>query len=551
MTILLIPYAVSMFNYSFYIVVKRVSYLTHVVLPSQFTLILQVVSISAFFTAVLQCIEMKKARGALYKSIPPAVVVLATACSSGYSLLLAPLVLLALALSLTTLLYVAINNYRDRVLTLYTVSAFFTTSTIAQILALIDLQLLDLVNLANYVWGVLQPIAPYLYLSALSLSLIIILKNFNGKKALNLHQQARVSLDELAYATLGAMLSTLFYITPYTRIVNPRGLIATTDIVYYAKWLSEMTASGDPIGFAISASGSDRPLYLLLLYCIKIISGRDEWFASTISGWMWAPLLTLSTWYMARELYGVEVGRIIALITPMSHQAMAFIYGGFQANQLNLALIYLAIGLVAKPILHRVIVGASILFASSYMHAWSWIQITPAIGLWIVVNAIRSRSSEKNFIPIAIVFTSIVLSIVLRYRALSSILQYSALTISAGGALISLEAKLSGLSNVFSFYIWGALGIPLIHLLALIAQVLRLRRSELIDVFDYLNLLTLIGVLASGHNIAFTSRICLNTPIHLYSGKVVKAGSIAFRIAVFTLLLNTSIYMSFNAAPQP
>ncbi|MEM2234624.1 MAG: hypothetical protein QW224_02680 [Desulfurococcaceae archaeon] len=542
MIMLLIPYTASTFNYSFYLVVRRVSYFTCISLPEVFTLVLQVVSMLVLLTAVFKGVEARSVKKALCKATPSAIVVVAVAYSSRY------LLLLALVLSLAELLHEAINDYVDRLLTLYTISAFFAASTIAQITALMGVQLLYLVNLANYVWGVLQPITPYFYLSTLSLSLIVILKNFNNDEGLS--QQARVSLSELAYVALGAMLSVLFYVTPYTWVVNPRGFIATTDIVYYSKWLSEMTASGDPIGFAASVNSGDRPLYLLLLYCIKVISGRDEWFASTISGWMWAPLLTLSTWYMARELYGVKVGRITALITPMSHQAMAFIYGGFQANQLNLALIYLAIGLLAKPLLRRVIASALVLFASLYIHAWSWLQVVPAIGLWIVAKAFKG-CSRRSLVPIAAVLTSITLSIALRYQVILSMLQYSGSMISVEGASTSLEAKLLGLSNTFSFYIWGALGIPLVHILALIAQALRIKGSESIDVLDYLNLTTLVEVLAFAHNVSFTSRICLNTPIHLYSSKITKSMSTAFKIAVLIMLLNTSIYMSLNAAPKP
>lgn len=542
MIILLIPYTASTFNYSFYLVVRRVSYFTRIDLPDVFTLVLQVVSTLALLTAVLRGVEVRSVRGALCKIAPSAIVVVAVAYSSRY------LLLPALALSLIELLHEAINDYVDRALTLYAASAFFAASVVAQIAALMGIQLLDLVNLANYVWGVLQPVTPYFYLSALGLSLIVILRNLNKKEGLS--RQPKISLSELSYAVLGAMLSALLYIIPYTWIVNPRGLIATTDIVYYSKWLSEMAASRDPIGFAASISGGDRPLYLLLLYCIKVISGRDEWFASTVSGWIWAPLLTLSTWYMARELYGVEVGKVAALITPMSHQAMAFIYGGFQANQLNLALIYLAIGLFAKPLLRRVIASALVLFASSYMHAWSWLQVAPVIGLWVVAKAFRGCGG-RSLIPIAAVLTSITLSIVLRYQVILSIFQYSELMISAEGASVSLEAKLLGLSSVFSFYIWGALGIPLVHILALAAQALRIKGSESIDVLDYLNLATLVEVLAFAHNVAFTSRICLNTPIHLYSCRITRSMSTAFKVAVLIMFLNTSIYMSLNAVPKP
>ena len=184
---------------------------------------------------------------------------------------------------------------------------------------------------------------------------------------------------------LGAagLLALLVMAVPYFPSVNPRGAPATTDWVYYYRWLLEMDARGV---VPVLERHMDRPLDLLLLYGFHRLLGLPTWVLAVYQHLVIGVLYVFASYFAGRRLGGEWLGVLAALLAPVSPGFLSFQYGGFQADLLGLTLILFSAGfLVAAESGRDVVVGLVLLGVVMLVHEWVWVQYLVVLGVYLSV----------------------------------------------------------------------------------------------------------------------------------------------------------------------
>lgn len=536
-----IPLVIRSLGLFVFITERRVTYLVGVPPGMEWESIALVLSIIGTTLSVIHAYRTRNIPNAGLFLTP---YLLSLVCLSGVSFLW-PLVLMSCLISLAV---VASRDERSLEISLYVI---FTTLSMSWILRTLytvwNYPLLTLmVNIAPYVWGLLQPVLPLIYLTTLIASLLSVILGSRNREApveltRGIKPKPKLGSIDIAYLLMGITLSLVLYTLPHTNLINPLRRAVTEDLTYYARWLRDMELSGDPIGYA---SSTDRPFYLLMLYAMKKLLGVDEWTTSVLSGWIWSPILTASLWFLTNELYGPNVSKWVALLTPMSHQSLAFLYGGFQANQLNLAVLFSAAALAARPKGKRVAALLILFSLSPFIHIWSWLHVGGALLGWLAYEyLVRSRllSFRLLITMFAVYFTvlltrsHVVLSLPQRVEGIAS------------GLSSPLRVYLS-LGAIFSYYLWGSLASPMILTLALIYQVAyRAKRSP--DLFDWLGVSTLAGTMIFSGSIPLVCRLCINTPVQVIAARVLSKGHPLPAILNLITTASFAVYLVVNSVP--
>ncbi|MEM2007104.1 MAG: hypothetical protein QXG17_07390 [Sulfolobales archaeon] len=538
-------YVGSLLHVGFFLVVRRVSY--YVVVSGGEHSILMVAAACALILlspalwwrasrAVRLAITIVPFSAALMLIAPPSAVSLAT----------------GIAASVLSSIYVLTSSahaYRGFTWCWFAVVLVSAISTALRALGLVHT--VPEFTVVDYIFGMLGKSSPYLVFFLTASPVAAVATSILKRRPGYLAEASRTG--EMKLLVCSALLSSLLYMVPYTTAVNPRGLVATTDILVYVELLDKMRISGDPLRSALSMRYGDRFLYLLLLYFIQKLTGVDSWTISTVSGWVWAPLLTVSVWYMVKRFYGATAAAHAALLTPLSAQLLGFIYGGFQANHLNLAVLFFSAGLLSEKSLRKKVAGALLVFASPGIHAWSYLHVVPALVLWAVIELIRRRDREsvtRLAVLLLALFASI-LTIVNLTGSLGYILSLVEKWVMRLALSRPITDKLAGLSLALAIYVWGSLNSPVLYLASIGGQVMRLVKQDLPEhtPLDYLMLLTLAGFFALSADISLVSRLILNTPLHALAGVLLANSSRETNVLLYSSTTYASIYLVLNAPP--
>lgn len=459
--------------------------------------------------------------------------------------------ILLLSLLILCILYV-VNTNIDEILMIF---ALLSIATIAlYVLSMMKIShigfLASISELDISFWTLMRPTTPIIYLlillSPLWRKTLSSLIRFQEKYQNTEHIQINKKVELIAIA-IGIFLSIIFYVLPYTSILNPHRVIVTTDIVIYLARLNEMEMQ-NPIEVALKYP--DRSLYLLLLYGLKKIFNCDSVVIATISGWMWSVLLVIAVWFLARELFDRETAIISAILTPLSHQMLSFIYGGFHANHFTLSLLYITMALLSKINLKRLIFSILILLVTSLCHTWSWVHITSSIVLYILVKIVKSR--ENKMIPKYYTFLLIsIITIVVISEIFLHSLSYTSQFVLTGIKDINffIRSVLSDnkLFDAFAYYLWGSLNIPLLYVLAVVAILKR----KGFTILDALYVITFGYSVIFLNSIDIVSRLCINIPIQIEVANIRSLKKYATFVLMMIILLGNTIYLIYNAVPAP
>ena len=189
-----------------------------------------------------------------------------------------------------------------------------------------------------------------------------------------------------------ALLALLVMAVPYFPSVNPRGAPATTDWVYYYRWLREMDAYGV---LHVLERHMDRPLDLLLLYGFHRLLGFSAWGLAVYQHLVIGVLFVFASYFAGRRLGGEGVGVLAALLAPVSPGFLSFQYGGFQADFLGLTLVLFSAGFLAAAGSGRdVVVGLVLLGVVMLVHEWVWVQYLVILGVYLSIAWWRCGSGH-------------------------------------------------------------------------------------------------------------------------------------------------------------
>lgn len=539
-------YACSALGLGFFIVIRRVSHYVTIDGGGHFTLLAPLAVALALLTPVM----WRKASGSA-KMATCAVLGSAVVMLGGFQDPLSLLVGLGLAaFSTIYMLNYSELVYRGFVLGWLSIIAFSATITILRTLGFPSTPRL---TVADYLLGVLQHVSPHILLILAASPIPMGIASFLKLRGRPEERVETDPTDELRLVTYLALLSSLLYIVPYTAAVNPKGMVATTDILVYVDLLERMKAGENPLAAALVLNYGDRFLYLLLLYLVQRLTGADPWTIATISGWAWAPLLTASVWYMAKRLFNSAVALQAALLTPLSAQLLGFIYGGFQANHLNLSVMFFGLALLYDKSILKKLIGAVLISISPGIHMWSYVHLAPGLVLWSLAEVVRRRDKE-SIVRFVVLMAACSGSLLVVTRFVSS-LDHIALMLEKWIELLAFSGqlgdKVTGLSLALAVYVWGSLNGPVLYLAGIGGQVMRLTGNRLsrMTPLDYIVATTFVGLLLLSPDIHLVSRLVLNVPFQVYAGIFLAGASKETKTLVYSTTVYSSIYLLLNAPP--
>lgn len=249
------------------------------------------------------------------------------------------------------------------------------------------------VSFEQYTWSLMWFAVPFIVIASLVLYIPL-----SARRA---HSKGKQHGGEggVGILCLAIIASIAIAAIGYIPTVNPFNAPLNVDWYFYYTALKDMMNSENPFMKALTSwtGYSDRPLYLVLLYLSATIFKIDIKALSIYHNIAIAPIYTFSLYFMAKRISGYEVAKYVALLAPITPNALSFLYGGFQANHLSLSLIYIAIGLLldAKPCKLPAIFILSM--ASLLTHAWTWIQFSLFTALYMLLIIVeRTIASLKG-----------------------------------------------------------------------------------------------------------------------------------------------------------
>jgi hypothetical protein len=204
----------------------------------------------------------------------------------------------------------------------------------------------------------------------------------------------------MVFLALILLLSIIMGIIPHLPSVNPTNQQVGVDTGYYVTWVSALHASdsaGDLFtqAFVVQNNG-ERPLSLLFLYGLSMVSGTTLFFTVEFSPLILAPALALVTFFVTRELTSNDTASLFAaFITAVSFHTLIGIYAGFYANWLALVIGYLSLlflfrYLKQKGMINLILFGSLTLLVL-FTHVYTWSVLSIAAGIFLVVGILRPQ----------------------------------------------------------------------------------------------------------------------------------------------------------------
>ena len=335
-------------------------------------------------------------------------------------------------------------------------------------------------------------------------------------------------------------LSLFLAVMPFIPSINPAGRPITTDYIYYYNWLKEALRNG--VGQVMLAH-SDRPLYILLLYTIMMISGASPSTVSALQDIILFPLYTLSTYFLARRAANKRAAGYAALMAASSPILTSYAYGGFQADLFTLSITFIALSMILGEEKTMCAAGLVLLGTTMLLHEWTWTQYTIILGVYALATAIRAWRRKESlgwrwrmitlYLAVAVpldLLKTMVFGLYSSARVVAVMSRSSSL-ISFSDALHFYTTLYTGgsLDNTL-FYILALPGVFVVHPLILVATGL-----------------SLITILIP-YNIMYY-RLLLNTPLPLLAGYTVSRMNRGLRILVLLEMIGLALLRILSFIP--
>ncbi len=321
---------------------------------------------------------------------------------------------------------------------------------------------------------------------------------------------------------LGAALAAALMLMPYAPWVNPMQAPVSVDARYYAMWLNKMLREG--VGYAFAAR-PERGLYLLMLYSFVALGAPVDAVAK-YHNVVLAVLLVVASYFLALRLTGSRrIAGLAAVVSAVSPQLVAFMYGGFQACMFATALAYIALGLAFKPQgKHDVLVSSMLLALLVVIHPWALC----VVAMMVVALALAKREwsvLKPLLAPAALAVIAIALKPELAVIVLKPVLK-------------SLGVSPQAMASAFTVLLWGALSMPLAYILSAAA----VRETE--ELWALAAPATIIPFFKSYHIVA---RITIEIPVAVLVAVVLDKMGRTEQAACLLALAAFALRMAVNA----
>lgn len=341
---------------------------------------------------------------------------------------------------------------------------------------------------------------------------LVILVNFRDKLSTK-----RIAI----YLFSCIILSITITLIPHISVINPHNERLGVDTPRYETWLTQMdNQSVNPINFALKSAG-DRPLTLLILFLITEATNADPFQVVEYSPTIFAPLLTLVTFFVTRELTDNDKIAITAsLLSAISFQTLIGTYSGFYANWLALILGYSAFGFLIRclkrPSKSGLVVLGLLMTGLLFAHTYTWTIMISVAFVFLFVLHILNYYSRKHFLLLYLVLSSSIAVDVLKSSWTGSLTGLDAdvsIGFGHGFGISQFSNRLVSLAETVQTYYGGALAN--IAILGLVMYwLVRSYLRELANIFIVIFLSTALIPLFVGDYI-LQSRVLYDIPFQL------------------------------------
>lgn len=355
--------------------------------------------------------------------------------------------------------------------------------------------------------------------------------------------QSAAGLSWLLYPS-SLILALLIALIPYLPTINPWQMPVSVDAYYNAIFLEKMIKGGPSAAFYIA--GGDRPVHLLLMYYLQVLSG---WSAEAIAKYhniILLPLLPISIYYLAKEWFGRETALIAMTLTPLSPMFLTFLIGGFQANNMALILLFIVLGLLSKPTRNRTTAAIALQALAIFIHPWSWDQLVVSMALFYVISLSKSHQNLGNQKNMLIFLIGVAGTIAFRSFLLPESIGAleSANIVASGLSLLNVVSFPQHLSFSLNYFVWGAIANTPLYLLAL--------RGALKAPFNpIISLLVVSAPLTLFADSGLIIRLITNIPIQVLAGYTLanwlKTGRRLVVVFVVLFLMTHAVRFAVNA----
>jgi hypothetical protein len=210
----------------------------------------------------------------------------------------------------------------------------------------------------------------------------------------------------LVVCLLAVVPSSLLPLYSYT--MNPTNVpFFGTDIPEYLKWVGELSTSlSDPSSFIyqifIHIAGGSRPLSLLVMYSLSIISNQTEEIVLKYLPVILGPLLVMSIYYLTRISYPEKRSQavIAAIMTAVSHQLVIGFYAAYYANWMALITMSISIIFLFKSLRNpnhkNLALFTTFTILTLFFHSFIWSYYVAVIALFLIWSAIQKKTRKES-----------------------------------------------------------------------------------------------------------------------------------------------------------
>jgi len=328
-----------------------------------------------------------------------------------------------------------------------------------------------------------------------------------------------VSRKAIFILILSMSLGVVAALYPYLPSANTRNRNVGVDFTYYKEVL--VTVESD-FSQVLNTSGGSRPLIHIVTYGFRRLFGLDATDAIKYFTVFLNPLLAVSTFFLALEIFNDGwIASWAAFFTVCGIQVSVGMFSYFLTNMLALSIIFLSLGFLFRALRH--VCYFSLTFASLigfflvFTHPWTFDQYFVVIALmafFIWYDDSKSKRGYSKFKIVSLYLLSLVFSEILKSKLFHVYSGVSASSLAIGN-IVNLNRF--WYDAVFFFRrIYCGLEANIILLGLSIIALLFLKQSRISEVF-------LIGFLAVSSlpflfsDAMIKSRLIYNIPIGLYT----------------------------------
>jgi hypothetical protein len=355
--------------------------------------------------------------------------------------------------------------------------------------------------------------------------------------------------------------SMLFSLYPYT-LITDSSVVLGTDIPSYKKWLTDaVSSSNDLSSFLYNVFTIDmgtRPLSLLVIHSLSIISGQTDETILKFLPVMLGPFLVLTVYFLTHTAYGEnrKLPILASILTAASHQVVIGFYAAFYANWLALITAFISIMFLLRSLHGNGSSISLVLFTiftilTLFFHSFTWSYFIAVVVLFLTWSAIsykRAKRSLHIIIILVLITSGIIATEFIRsyYTGTHDIFTKDLSNPVTETGLGEYIKRWTNLNTTFRVYLGGFLTNFAILLLLFLWTIKANYNSNSDRIFLSMIFVSLLPILFG--DFVVQSRILYNIPFQIPASLMMYRIYKNYHMPFGKILLFTIILMQFNYA---